>query len=249
MKSITKILLLLAVALGMVTSWSYSVYALPEFDFESDESDGGAGLRAVIEGCYEMVDGELVEVEELEVDKAYFISATLKNVAELKYWNPEPDLKYNDELYGIWFQFKLPTVIGHDTPGQVILESSACRRNYDDRWNKSEATIEVYAKDGQTLALEFAPGYCGIDTLHQINDYCYYLRSEEEYTFVHGDHDSEHPIASGSKRSILLAVRTRDSQEFAEKRALERVNHLRTGFMSNGLMPARSNVIDRKSVV
>lgn len=222
MKKITKLLLLILV-LGMAVGWSYPASAATEDDSGASED----GLHATIAGCYELIDDELVEVKELEADKVDFISATLKNVAEqtIDYWRP--DQKYDNELYGIWFQLKLPAAISHDASGQVILESGACRRNYDDRWNTSDATLEVYAKDGQTLALEFAPGYCDANTLCWINGYHYYLRSEEDHSIVCGIHDSEYPIAPGKERKILLAVRTRDAQEFAVKRQLEEASHLR----------------------
>lgn len=233
MKQITRFLLLLTLTLGLVFSWSYSAHAATPPDSEPDQPDMSPALHAVLGGYYQLIDGELVEVEELEIDKVYFISATLQNVADqtIDYWTP--DQKYNDELYNIWFQFKLPTTFSHDVPGQVVLETSASRRNYDDRWNTSDATLAVYAQAGADLALEFAPGYCDVDTLCQINSYTYYMRSENDCTFVHGLHDSKNPIRPGAERKILLAVRTRDAQTFAVKRRIEKVSHLQVSFVAN----------------
>ncbi len=235
MKKSTRTMLLLMLALSVGIGWSTPASAAPGYDSVFDIVPG---LEATLEGCYELTDSELVEVEELAVDKVYFISATLKNVAELPihYWTPEPtpepDPKYNDELYGIWFQLKLPTTISHDAPGQVLLEASASRRNYYDRWNTSDDVLEVYVQDGQALALEFAPGYCDEFSRQQVNSYSYYLRSEDDVTFVRGIHDSENPLASGAERKIMIAVRTHDSEEFAAKRELEQMSHLRISLAS-----------------
>lgn len=247
MKGITRIALLLTLALGIVVGWSEPVHATEEDLAASNE----AGLHATLDGCYELIDGELIAVEEFEVDKVYFISATLENVADrvITYWNPDTDSIYNNELYDIWFQLKLPTAIGQDAPGQVILEATASRRNYDDRWNTSGDTLDVYAKDGQVLALEFAPGYCDAVVLRSISDHHYYMRSEEGYTLVHGIHDSEYPLAPGAERNILLAVRTHDSQEFSKKRQLEETSHLQVSFASTGRKLVKSPVTDAAPIL
>lgn len=242
MKKITKILSLLTLTLGLTFGWSCSAHAAVSPDSEPDQPDTSLGLRTVLEGCYQLTDGKLVEVKELEIDKVYFISATLQNVADqnIDYWIP--DQRYNDELYGIWFQLKLPITFSHDAPGQVVLEAGACRRNPDDQWNTSDTALLVYAQAGTDLALEFAPGYCGIDALRQIDNYHYYLRPEDDYTSVHGIHDSEGSIQPGAERKILLAVRTRDAQEFAMKRQLIEANHLRVSAGAKS-KPAMSSII------
>lgn len=244
MQKITK-MLLLALALWVMVGWSCPAHAATEHDSEPEKE---TGLHAVLDGCYELVDGELVAAEELGIDKVYFISATLKNVAEptIDYWTPDP--KANDELFGIRFRFNLPATVGHDTPGQVVLRATASRRNPDDRRNTSEVALEIYAQGDQTLALEFAPGYCDADTLHQINDYHYYLQSEADHSVVCSAHDSRNPIAPGAERKILLAVRTRNAQDFATKRQLEKLSYMRVD-LSNKVKPNRSAVIGAIPIV
>lgn len=224
---ITKTLLLFILALVLLFGGKCSAQAASAPNTANETTKPGL-LADLGDTLYEMVDGELIEATELERDKIYFISVTLQNVADgtLKYYDPSPDPRYNDELYSIWFQLKLPVDIGSDTAGAIALNANASRRNYDDRWNQSSDTLTVIPKAGEALALEYAPGYCEEFALEQINSYGYYRNDSEGYTIIDGCH-SDYPIAAGTERQIMIALRTSASVDLTEKIAAEKMNHLR----------------------